>query len=267
MNPFVLPSPGLLVSVRSPDEAAAVLAGGADVIDVKEPMAGSLGGASPPVCRQIADVVRGQLPWTMACGELLDGPDLLMRHLTATWRELESHGSQQRCFPSAIKVGLAGCGRSLRWRRQLATIKEQLPEGVGQVLVIYADNDDCDAPAAAAVLEAAEELRPVAVLVDTFDKRSPGLLGHCSVGQLETCRQATTAVGCGLVLAGKLRVEQFSFLATVGADIIAVRSAVCSGGRTGRVELSLVRQARHSLGRSPLGELPLPTGTLEKHSS
>lgn len=266
MNPFVLSSPGLLVSVRSPGEAAAALAGGADVIDVKEPTAGSLGGASPSVCRQIADVVRGQLPWTMACGELVDGPDLLMRHLTATWRELESHGSPQRCFPSAIKVGLAGCGCSLRWRRQLAAIKEQLPEGVGQVLVIYADNGACDAPPAAAVLEAAEDLRPVSVLVDTFDKRSPGLLGHCSVSHLEAYRQATTAVGCGFALAGKLRIEQFSFLAAVGADIIAVRSAVCSGGRTGRVEVSLVRQARHSLGRSPLGKLPLKTGIMEKHS-
>ena len=37
--------PGLLVSVRSADEAIAALAGGADVIDVKEPNRGALGAA------------------------------------------------------------------------------------------------------------------------------------------------------------------------------------------------------------------------------
>ena len=38
-------TPGLLVSVRSAAEALSALAGGADVIDVKEPNRGSLGAA------------------------------------------------------------------------------------------------------------------------------------------------------------------------------------------------------------------------------
>jgi uncharacterized protein (UPF0264 family) len=39
---------GLLVSVRDAAEAADALAGGADLIDVKEPNAGSLGAAGHP---------------------------------------------------------------------------------------------------------------------------------------------------------------------------------------------------------------------------
>ena len=47
--------PGLLVSVRSAAEAMEALAGGADMIDVKEPKRGSLGVADMST---IAEVVR-----------------------------------------------------------------------------------------------------------------------------------------------------------------------------------------------------------------
>ena len=47
--------PRLLVSVRSPEEAAAAMAGGANIIDVKEPTRGSLGMAGVDVIEAIAD--------------------------------------------------------------------------------------------------------------------------------------------------------------------------------------------------------------------
>ena len=50
--------PKLLVSVRSADEARAALAGGADLIDVKEPAHGPLGAARQPpraaLCQAVA---------------------------------------------------------------------------------------------------------------------------------------------------------------------------------------------------------------------
>ena len=45
---------GLLVSVRSAEEARAALAGGATVIDIKEPDRGPLGRAEPEVWQQVA---------------------------------------------------------------------------------------------------------------------------------------------------------------------------------------------------------------------
>jgi len=59
---------GLLVSVRTAAEATEALAGGASIIDVKEPRAGPLGAASPSVIGAIAREVRRQRPWTIACG-------------------------------------------------------------------------------------------------------------------------------------------------------------------------------------------------------
>ncbi|MFN5908775.1 MAG: (5-formylfuran-3-yl)methyl phosphate synthase, partial [Planctomyces sp.] len=70
----------LLVSVRSPDEAVVAAAGGADIIDVKEPHHGSLG---RPSARTAGDI-RTRLtehcgaqvspPLSCALGELLEWP-------------------------------------------------------------------------------------------------------------------------------------------------------------------------------------------------
>ena len=46
--------PRLLVSVRNAEEAIAACCGGADIIDVKEPLNGSLGRASAEVMESIA---------------------------------------------------------------------------------------------------------------------------------------------------------------------------------------------------------------------
>src|SRR5204863_2047675 len=61
---------GLLVSVRSAAEAELALAGGADIIDVKEPRRGALGPADPIVWKEILERVAGRVPVSAALGEL-----------------------------------------------------------------------------------------------------------------------------------------------------------------------------------------------------
>ena len=65
-------APGLLVSVRSAAEACAALAGGAALIDVKEPAHGPLGRASDDVIRAVMDAVGGRCAVSAALGELAD---------------------------------------------------------------------------------------------------------------------------------------------------------------------------------------------------
>src|SRR3712207_4897772 len=69
------PTPGprrcqLLVSVRSAEEAEAALAGGADLIDVKEPRGGSLGRAEDWVLAGVLRRVSGRRPVSAAMGGL-----------------------------------------------------------------------------------------------------------------------------------------------------------------------------------------------------
>ena len=50
----------VLISPTSLEEAEAVLAGGADIIDIKNPAEGSLGASFPWVIRRVAERVKGQ---------------------------------------------------------------------------------------------------------------------------------------------------------------------------------------------------------------
>ncbi len=59
----------LLVSVRTEHEVAAALAGGADIIDAKEPARGSLGPVSPEVLQAIAARVPESMPLSVALGD------------------------------------------------------------------------------------------------------------------------------------------------------------------------------------------------------
>ena len=59
----------LLVSVANAAEASAALAGGADLIDAKDPAAGALGAVSPQVFRDIHASVAGERPVTAALGD------------------------------------------------------------------------------------------------------------------------------------------------------------------------------------------------------
>ena len=71
--------PRLLVSVRDAAEAAAALAGGAALIDVKEPARGSLGRADAATIAAVVAAVGGRVPVSVALGELreaiLDVPE------------------------------------------------------------------------------------------------------------------------------------------------------------------------------------------------
>ena len=62
----------LLVSVRSADEARTALAGGASIIDVKEPDHGSPGQAPWSVWRDVHTVVSTAAAISVALGELPD---------------------------------------------------------------------------------------------------------------------------------------------------------------------------------------------------
>ena len=64
----------LLVSVVSAAEARRALAGGADIIDVKDPSEGALGAPAPRVLSEVVEAVGGAAPVSVALGDLPDLP-------------------------------------------------------------------------------------------------------------------------------------------------------------------------------------------------
>ena len=237
---------GLLVSVRDPAEAAEAIAGGAGIVDVKEPGAGALGAAPPWRVAAVARVV-GARGWTCACGELVDAADdqppvgRLARYL----REVIEAAP---AAPALVKAGMSETV-GLDWRRLLAEAVRAMPDGVGFVGVAYADHRRARAPDPESLVDAAAAAGCAGVLVDTFDKGGPGLFGHATPATVAAWVGRAHAARLPIAVAGRLPLDALGSAARTGADVVAVRSAVCApagdpdlpmGDRDGAVQRSRV---------------------------
>ena len=223
--------PGLLVSVRSADEARIALAGGADVIDVKEPSRGSLGAASAVTVGEVVAAVGGRAPVSVACGEFLEGGDF--------------------CGVvggvSYAKVGLAGCATDADWPLRWRATISRWPAQVAPVAVAYADWRRAGAPTPEGVLAVAVETGCPALLVDTWDKSAGGLFDHWSPNDVASfCRHARSR-NMPVVLAGSLQLAALEIAVRCGPNLVAVRGAACDGGRNGAISPARVRAVRLAL--------------------
>jgi uncharacterized protein (UPF0264 family) len=237
---------GLLVSVRDATEAMAALDGGAAIIDVKNPAAGSLGAAA---ARDVAGVARAvglrhRVPWTVAAGELRDelhDPGRTLRWLDRIVAESAAAAAAD-ATPHAIKFGLAGLGGTA-WQRDFCRVMQSLPGAMARVAVAYADWPQVNAPPPLDIVAAAAEAGCSVFLVDTADKSAPGLLEANAAPALDAWIEAARGAGLAVALGGRLRLDAIPSLGRFAPDVVAVRSAVCLNGRVGPVDASLVRCA------------------------
>lgn len=247
---------GLLVSVRDAAEAAEALAGGAAVVDVKEPLHGPLGAAAVDIAAGVAAVVAGRVPWTLACGELAAGPRAAAAGVAATIARLP-HGVAP---PAAAKAGPAGSSRAA-WCDAFRAFSAALPAGVEPIAVAYADWQAAACPAPHEIVAAAGAARCRTLLIDTFDKSAAGLFALASAAHLPAWLGQAAAHGMSVALAGRLTRGDLPRARALGAALVAVRSAVCRDGRLGRVDRDLVAAAVATPG---LARRRSPPATLDR---
>jgi (5-formylfuran-3-yl)methyl phosphate synthase len=225
----------LLVSVSSADEAMAALAGGADIIDAKNPLAGSLGPVTADVLVEIIAAVSGVRLVTAALGD--------MAHEAEAERAAAAFCSAGAAL---VKLGFAGVADPRRVEALTAAAvrgaQTGRPGGSGVVAVAYADADCVGSLPAARFVEVAAHAGASGVLLDTADKSGPGLRGLVSDAALEAWVAEAHEAGLLVALAGQLAADDLEFVRGAGADIAGVRGAACDAGRSGRI--SAVRVAR-----------------------
>lgn len=211
----------LLVSVRNVSEAFAAVAGGAELIDVKEPSRGALGAADSSVWQAVRAAIGEQCLLSVALGELLE-PGLM-------------HQLEGAAVANYAKVGLSQCGSRLGWEQTYHAHLARLPQQVRRVAVIYADYEAADAPRPEAILAAAPHLGCQTILIDTFDKSHGNLLRYLSLRQLASLLDRCHQRQLQLAVAGSLDANLFGQLRNLNFDWLAVRGAACEGGRSGQV--------------------------------
>lgn len=232
--------PGLLVSVRSAAEAVTALAGGADVIDVKEPNRGSLGAVDGETLGAVIDAVGGRAIVTAAMGELVDLMDVE-----------NAHGSIR--IPtgvSLLKLGLAQCALRRDWQTHWHRVIARLAASSGNakpVAVAYADWQAAQSPEPRDVLRAAMEIGCPALLIDTQNKSAGSLFDHWPIDDLQLFVREVHSQKMAVVLAGSLVDDAIVHAARLMPDLIAVRTAACDAGRGGTVTLERVRGVKQAI--------------------
>ncbi len=231
----------LLVSVRDASEAVAALAGGADIVDAKEPSAGALGAVSADTLAAIVQAVGGTRPVTAAIGDAgrESGVETLARTFALAGAVM-------------VKVGFAGVGDTDRATALLRAARRGV-EGAGRgavVAVAYADAARVGALPPASVVACARDAGVHGVLIDTAGKDGPSLLAAMSDEALAAWVDEARAAGLLVALAGRLTLDAMPMLRSLGADVVGVRGAACEGGRSGRVSEARVRALRATLDAS-----------------
>jgi len=224
----------LLVSVANADDAAAALAGGADIIDAKDPAAGPLGAVGIDVLRQIEAAAGAVRLVTAALGDAAD-EDAVER------AAFDAAAAGARL----VKIGFAGIAAPARAATLLATARRGAAKGSNGrcrvVAVAYADAGDAGCLSPDDLIDAAAAAGTYGVLLDTANKNGPGLRALYSEAALSAWVARAHYRSLIVALAGRLRMDDLEFVREAGADIAGVRGAACEGGRAGRISVEKVR--------------------------
>lgn len=222
----------LLASVTNLDEARLAVAGGADIVDLKNPAAGALGALPRETIKTVCGALAGTVPLSATVGDLLPRPALINAAVSAT----------AACGVDYVKVGLFPGPE----QRDCIEALHPLTATTAVVLVLFADRDpdfSLLAPAATAGCRG--------VMLDTAGKRSGSLREHLSPAQLADFVGRARALGLLCGLAGSLGFDDVAPLCRLGPDYLGFRGALCRGGRDGRLDDVRLGELRALLPRRP----------------
>lgn len=235
----------LLVSVSDADEAREAIAGGADIVDAKDPKTGALGAVGVDVFAEIRGVVGASRTVTAALGDAndVDAVEMLARRFVERGASLVKVGFGVTTDPNEIAAIIS----------RLTDACSRIDDQSGVIAVAYGDGNGIDAFRLAQI---AARSGAKGVLVDTVDKHGPGLTALWSAAAIARWVREVHAHGLLAAVAGKLRVDDLPLVEEASADIAGVRGAVCDGGRRGRVAADRVRMLARYLARPGRAGVP-----------
>lgn len=231
----------LLISVINELEALAAIKGGAEIMDVKNPLEGALGANFPEVIKGIRKVVPPIIPVSAAIGDAPDLPGLM---------SLAALGAAA-CNIQYVKVGLYGVRFIERAANMLLEIKKAV-KGYNQdikiIAVAYGDGFKINAISPHDALIAAVESGIDGCMMDTIIKGEGDLFSAMSVGNINNFLKLCRSHNLISALAGSLRVDHLPLLKELNPDIIGFRGAVCRGDRAnGIMDSEAVKAIKESL--------------------
>ena len=221
----------MLASVRNLEEARLVYAGGADIIDLKEPNDGALGSVSLSQIHQVVDDLWEKCVISATIGDL-----------PADYAKINQKVLQTaETGVDYVKVGMFS-------DRHIETCLPNLlhctNKGISIIAVFFADMEfDVDF-----AIRIARDARLKGVMLDTARKGSGGLLSHQNIMQLEYFVNRAKQHDLISGLAGSLKLENIPQVLLANPDYIGFRTALCEqNNRTGTLNPQTIQTVRQSI--------------------
>jgi len=232
----------LLVSPMNLEEAQAALAGGADILDVKNPKEGSLGANFPWAIREVAELAKGRVPVSATIGDLDFKPG------TASLAALGASVSGA----DYIKVGLLGVKTAGQADEMLAGIVKAVKDFDPNKKVVAAGYSDyaragCISPML--LPPSAAKAGADLVMVDTAIKDGKPTFDFMSEEELLNFISLGHSFSLEVALAGSIGFSHLELLRRLNPDIIGVRGIVCGGDRSSIIRADLVAKLKMEIAK------------------
>jgi uncharacterized protein (UPF0264 family) len=202
-------------------EASEAIAGGADIIDVKNPQEGPLGANFPWVIKRIRQITPKSIQVSCTLGEAPSLPGSM---------SLAALGAASLGV-DYIKVGLRGLKTAEQAIYLLQNVNKAAKECNPKIKVVaagYADAERIGAINPAFVPEIAFEAGVDVALIDTAVKDGKNLFTFLTVQELRKIVGTAHGFDLEIALAGSLRKEDLPIVYDLGADVAGVRGAACT---------------------------------------
>jgi len=240
--------PILLASAATIEDVDAAFAGGAGIVDLKDPGAGTLGACAAAVLAAAA-ARRGRLdpsrPLSAAIGPARD-PAAPQRAADAArlGYDYVKAGLDGVTDADEAMVLLGAIVAALRSAERGAGGEEAASAGRGTTRLIAATYAEVTAAAIdpEALPEIADRAGCGGCLLDTAVKNGRTLFDHRDAGALGRFVAAARGRGLVVALAGALGDADVARAAALRPDVIGLRGALCAGGRAGRLSPARVRR-------------------------
>jgi uncharacterized protein (UPF0264 family) len=211
----------LLISPKNETEAVEAVAGGADIIDVKNPKEGPLGANFPWIIRRIRQVTPANIEVSCTVGEAPDLPGSMA---------LASLGAAATGV-NYIKAGVYGLKtleEAVYLMRNVTKAAKEYNPAVKVVASGYADASRVSTIDPLLVPKIAYEAKADIAMLDTAIKDGKSLFTFLTKPQLRRFVDSAHSYGLKAALAGSLQKEDLPEIYALGADIAGVRAAACT---------------------------------------
>jgi uncharacterized protein (UPF0264 family) len=220
---------GFLASVDNLEDAITVSDHGADIIDLKDPSQGALGGLTINTIHNIVDHLWEKSIVSATVGDLDADASLI----------LEQIGKVADTGVDYVKVGMFS---QEHINKCLPTFEYHARRGIKIIAVLFADIDfDIQE-----TVKICKKAHLTGVMMDTAGKSAGSLLLHREINELSDFIHTAKNHGLLTGLAGSLREKDIETLLPINPDYIGFRTALCKNlKRTERISTQSVSRIRN----------------------